>query len=116
MADELKNRGAADRSRVKVHEDHEVRYWTAKWGVSKERLVMRPRKPACPSRWSQGSWGKHERDGCRRFEHRTGGRSLRRSWQSHRRRAAEYEPCRAAGSLRTGEPDYDLGYLIAKTI
>ena len=38
MADELKNRGAADRSRVKVHEDHEVRYWTAKWGVSKERL------------------------------------------------------------------------------
>ena len=44
MADELKNRGAADRSRVKVHEDHEVRYWTAKWGVSKERLVDAAKK------------------------------------------------------------------------
>jgi hypothetical protein len=39
MADDLKNRGAADRSRVNVHEDYEVRYWTGKWGVSKEQLV-----------------------------------------------------------------------------
>jgi hypothetical protein len=39
MADDLKNRGAADRSRVNVHEDYEVRYWTEKWGVSKEQLV-----------------------------------------------------------------------------
>jgi hypothetical protein len=39
MADDLKNRGAQDRKRVNVHEDHEVRYWTEKFGVSKERLV-----------------------------------------------------------------------------
>jgi Protein of unknown function (DUF3606) len=39
MADDLKNRGAADRSRVNVHEDYEVRYWTEKWSVSKEQLV-----------------------------------------------------------------------------
>ena len=39
MADDLKNRGAADRSRVNVHEDYEVRYWTEKWGVTKEQLV-----------------------------------------------------------------------------
>ena len=39
MADDLKNRGAADRSRVNIHEDYEVRYWTEKWGVSKEQLV-----------------------------------------------------------------------------
>jgi hypothetical protein len=35
MADDLKDRGAQDRSRVNVNEDHEVCYWTQKWGVSK---------------------------------------------------------------------------------
>ena len=39
MADDLKNRGAQDRGRVNVNEDHEVRYWTEKWGVTKEQLV-----------------------------------------------------------------------------
>jgi hypothetical protein len=39
MADDLKNRGAQDRSRVNIHEDHEVRYWTQKWSVTKEQLV-----------------------------------------------------------------------------
>jgi hypothetical protein len=39
MADDLKNRGAQDRARVNVNEDHEVRYWTQKWGVSKEQLT-----------------------------------------------------------------------------
>jgi Protein of unknown function (DUF3606) len=39
MADDLKNRGAQDRTRVNVNEDHEVRYWTQKWGVSKEQLA-----------------------------------------------------------------------------
>jgi hypothetical protein len=44
MADDLKNRGPADRSRVNVHEDHEVRYWTEKWGVSEVQLVAAVRK------------------------------------------------------------------------
>ena len=39
MADDLKNRGAQDRSRVNVHEDHEVRYWTEKWGITKQQLA-----------------------------------------------------------------------------
>ena len=39
MADDLKNRGAQDRSRVNIHEDYEVQYWTKKWGVSKEQLA-----------------------------------------------------------------------------
>ena len=39
MADDLTNRSAQDRSRVNVHEDYEVRYWTKKWGVSREQLV-----------------------------------------------------------------------------
>ena len=39
MADDLKNRGAQDRSRVNIHEDHEVRYWTEKWGITKQQLA-----------------------------------------------------------------------------
>ena len=39
MADDLKNRGAQDRARVNIHEDHEVAYWTKKWGISKEQLA-----------------------------------------------------------------------------
>ena len=35
MADDLKNRGAQDHARVNIHEDHEVRYWTQKWGVTR---------------------------------------------------------------------------------
>jgi hypothetical protein len=39
MADDLKDRGARDRSRMNVHEENEVRYWTEKWGVAKDQLV-----------------------------------------------------------------------------
>jgi hypothetical protein len=38
MADDLKDRGARDRSRVN-YEDYEVRYWTEKWGITKNQLV-----------------------------------------------------------------------------
>ena len=38
MADDLKNRGAQDRARVNVNEDHEVRYWSEAFGVTKEQL------------------------------------------------------------------------------
>ena len=44
MADDLKDRGAQDRGRVNVNEDHEVRYWTQKWGVSKEELAAAVQK------------------------------------------------------------------------
>ena len=44
MVDDLKNRGAADRSRVNIHEDHEVRYWTEKFGISEAQLVAAVRK------------------------------------------------------------------------
>ena len=39
MADDLTNRGAQDRARISLNEDHEVRYWTKELGVSKERLA-----------------------------------------------------------------------------
>ena len=48
MADGLKNCGAADRSRVNVHEDYEVRCWTKKWGCSKEQLVDAVEKAGVP--------------------------------------------------------------------
>lgn len=38
MADDPSKRGAADRSRINVHEEHEVRYWTQKFGCSPEQL------------------------------------------------------------------------------
>jgi hypothetical protein len=38
MSDDTSKRGPADRQRVNVNEDYEVRYWTEKWQVSEERL------------------------------------------------------------------------------
>ena len=38
MADGKSNRGGQDRSRISMSEDYEVRYWTEKFGVSKEEL------------------------------------------------------------------------------
>jgi hypothetical protein len=38
MADNLKDRGAQDRARINIHEEHEVRYWTKKFGVSEDEL------------------------------------------------------------------------------
>ena len=38
MADDLTNRGLADRAHVNVHEDYEVRYWCGKWGCSEAEL------------------------------------------------------------------------------
>jgi len=38
MSDDLKNRGAQDRSRIALGEEHEVQYWTKALGVSREAL------------------------------------------------------------------------------
>ena len=38
MADDLANRGPADRDRVNVNEDWELRYWSDKFGCSEEEL------------------------------------------------------------------------------
>lgn len=38
MSDDLNKRGAPDRLRINVHEEHEVRYWTEALGVSREQL------------------------------------------------------------------------------
>ena len=37
MSDD-KSKTAADRKRINVHEDYELRYWSQKFGVSHDRL------------------------------------------------------------------------------
>ena len=39
MADNLQSTGPQDRSRINIHEDWEVRYWTEALGVTKEKLA-----------------------------------------------------------------------------
>lgn len=39
MADNLEERGPADRTRINVHEEHELRYWTKALGVTREELI-----------------------------------------------------------------------------
>ena len=38
MADNMKDRGAQDRSRINVNESWELQYWTKALGVSEEQL------------------------------------------------------------------------------
>jgi hypothetical protein len=38
MADDKNIRGPADRARINVNEDYEVRYWTGKFGCTAEQL------------------------------------------------------------------------------
>jgi len=38
MSDDLNNRGPRDASRINLQEEHEVRYWTKKFGVTREQL------------------------------------------------------------------------------
>lgn len=38
MSDDTAKRGAGDRSRIALGEEHEVRYWTKELGVSREQL------------------------------------------------------------------------------
>ncbi len=38
MSDDLNKRGQQDRSRINMHEEHEVHYWTEALGVTREEL------------------------------------------------------------------------------
>ena len=44
MADDHAKRGPQDRQRLSLSDDYEVRYWSQKWGVSKEELADAVRK------------------------------------------------------------------------
>ena len=38
MADDPSNRGRQDRDRINVEQEHELRYWSSRFGVSQEEL------------------------------------------------------------------------------
>jgi hypothetical protein len=38
MSDNKNNRGGRDRERISLGQDYEVRYWSKRFGVSKEQL------------------------------------------------------------------------------
>lgn len=38
MADDLRQTGKSDDSRIDVDQDHELRYWSEKFGVSRDEL------------------------------------------------------------------------------
>jgi Protein of unknown function (DUF3606) len=38
MADDLKRGGKGDDVRINIEQDHELRYWSEKFGVSREEL------------------------------------------------------------------------------
>ena len=44
MADNRTITGQADRLRINLNEDYEVRYWTEKWNISREQLAAAVRE------------------------------------------------------------------------
>jgi hypothetical protein len=38
MSDDTSQRGAQDRQRINMNQEHEVRYWTERFNVSREQL------------------------------------------------------------------------------
>jgi hypothetical protein len=38
MSDNLTQRGGSDRTRINVNQEHEVRYWAQRFGVSQEEV------------------------------------------------------------------------------
>src|SRR5689334_4681179 len=44
MADDLTKKGMQDRTRINTSEDHEVRYWSQKFGVSADPLKAAVKK------------------------------------------------------------------------
>ena len=42
--DDLNKKGAGDRSKINMHEDYEVKYWTKQLGVSRDELEKAVKK------------------------------------------------------------------------
>jgi hypothetical protein len=57
MPDDPNKSGKADRGRINIHEDYELRDWSESLGVSKEELIKAVKKS-----WSDGG-GREERVG-----------------------------------------------------
>ncbi len=44
MSDDKSKKGPADRSRINVHEDYELRYWSEKFGCTRDQLKAAVKK------------------------------------------------------------------------
>ena len=44
MADDTSKRNPQDSRRINIHEEHEVQYWTKKFGVSRDKLEAAVKK------------------------------------------------------------------------
>jgi hypothetical protein len=60
MPDDPQNRGGQDRTRVNIHQEHELRYWTRKFGVSREELEAAVQKVGVSARAVAEALGKGE--------------------------------------------------------
>ena len=58
MPDDKKNRGEPDRSRINTSEEHEIRYWTKKFGVSSQQLNETVKKVGTSASAVQKALGK----------------------------------------------------------
>lgn len=58
MPDDRKNRGEPDRSRINTSEEHEIRYWTKKFGVSSQQLNETVKKVGTSASAVQKALGK----------------------------------------------------------
>jgi hypothetical protein len=68
--DDLNKKGAGDRSKINMHEDYEVKYWTRQLGVSRDelekrstRLETRP-QPFARNWAANAGWTKRLPDNC----------------------------------------------------
>jgi hypothetical protein len=57
MADDLQDRGACDRSRVKLQEDYEIRHRPQKRGITKDQLVETSDRQAFRRKPLRANWG-----------------------------------------------------------
>lgn len=50
MPDSTQDRGGQDRSRINIHQEHELRYWTQKFGVTRQELEAAVQKVGVSAR------------------------------------------------------------------
>ena len=58
MADDLHNRGEPDRSRINLEEEHEIRYWTRRLGISEDQLRLAVKARGASAEKVAGYFGK----------------------------------------------------------
>ena len=66
MSDDTSLRGPQDRTRIALGEENEVRYWTSKWGISRDELADAVKAVGNSAAAVARHLGRSEEDGGRR--------------------------------------------------